>query len=166
ETFPHAIVYIFEALLPVIKSLQATKDLLFKNEHLPVSVLLADTLNREPEHIISKDREELVRKFWEALVRRALISQWCFQTPVTGFNLGCCDLNLIKKYFVTCLAPEGDVKVVNKQNKSVLSFEEYEDCQRLFGENGDEEVFRLAGTLQQRGCRALSGLPGVHASLL
>ena len=72
ETFLHAVAYIFEAMLPVIKSLQATKDLLFKNEHLPVSVSLADTLNREPEHIISKDPEELVRKFWEALVRRAV----------------------------------------------------------------------------------------------
>ena len=75
ETIPHAIVYDFEALLNTIKRLQATKDLLFENEHVPVSVSLADTLNRQPEHISSKDQEGLIRKFWEALVRRRVAIQ-------------------------------------------------------------------------------------------
>lgn len=64
--------YDFEALLDAIKRLQATKDLLFENEHVPVSVLLADILNRELEHICCKDPKEVIRKFGEALVRRAV----------------------------------------------------------------------------------------------
>ena len=48
----------------------ATKDLVFENEHIPVSVSLADTLNREPKHICSKHPQELLRKFWEAILRR------------------------------------------------------------------------------------------------
>lgn len=66
------IVYDFEALLGANKRLQATKDLRFENEHVPVSVSLADTLNRGPEHISSNDPEELVRKFLEGLVRRCV----------------------------------------------------------------------------------------------
>ena len=46
-----------------------------------------------------------------------LISQWCFQIPVVGFNSECYDLNLIKKYFVSHITQLGDVKVANKQNK-------------------------------------------------
>ena len=57
RTFPHAIVYDFEALLDASKRLQPTKDLRFENENVPVSVSLADTLNRNPEHICSKDPE-------------------------------------------------------------------------------------------------------------
>ena len=34
-----------------------------------MSVSLADTFDREPEHISAKDATEVVRKFWEALVR-------------------------------------------------------------------------------------------------
>lgn len=68
ETFLHAIVYIFELLLDVIRRLQATKDLLFKEEHVPVSVSLAAALNREHEHMSSKAPEELIWQFWEALV--------------------------------------------------------------------------------------------------
>lgn len=66
------IVYDFEALLGANKRLQVTKDLWFENEHVPVSVSLADTLNRGPEHISSNDPEELVRKFLEGLVRRCV----------------------------------------------------------------------------------------------
>ena len=47
--------YDFEALLNAMKRLQATKDLLFENEHVPVSVSLADTLNRQPEHTSKKN---------------------------------------------------------------------------------------------------------------
>lgn len=84
------------------------KDLLFKNEHVPVSVSLVETLDRGPTHISSKD-PELVSRFWEELERQAavireemidrlpnglefllgqqqkLIKQWCVQVPVLGF---------------------------------------------------------------------------------
>ena len=39
------------------------KELLFESEHVPVSVLSVDIPKRDPEHISSKDREELIRKF-------------------------------------------------------------------------------------------------------
>ena len=35
-----------------------------------MSVSLADTLNREPEHICLKAPEDLVQKLWETVVRR------------------------------------------------------------------------------------------------
>ena len=42
-----------------------TKDLVYESEHVPLSVSLADMLNRQPEDIIlSKDSKELVRTFW------------------------------------------------------------------------------------------------------
>ena len=41
-------------------------------KRVPVSVSLADILNRELEHICCKDPKELIRKFGEALVRRAV----------------------------------------------------------------------------------------------
>ena len=48
ETFPHAIVFDFEAVLDRSKRRQPTKEVLFENQHIPVSVSLADTLDREP----------------------------------------------------------------------------------------------------------------------
>lgn len=71
ETFPYAIASDFKALLGASKRPQGTKDLLFENEQVPASASLADTLNKEPEHISSKDPEELIRKFREVLERRA-----------------------------------------------------------------------------------------------
>ena len=120
----------------------ATQDLAFENEHIPVPVSLADTLNRKPEHICSKAPEELVQKFWETVVRRGdvlredikqkcfptdfemlpkkqqlAINEWCNQIPVVGFNSGKYDLNLIKKYFVTHVGGEKTVTVAKKQEK-------------------------------------------------
>ena len=68
--FPHAIVHDFEYYQDPTKRTLATQDLAFENEHIPVSVSLADTLNRKPEHICLKAPEELVQKFWETVVRR------------------------------------------------------------------------------------------------
>ena len=45
-----------------------TSDLVFENEHVPVSVSLADTFDGEPKHFSAKGPNELLRKFWEALV--------------------------------------------------------------------------------------------------
>ena len=121
ETFPHAIVYDFESYQDPGKRKAPTAFLVFESEHVPVSVSLADTFDREPEHIVAKDLKEVVRKFWEALVRRgevlrerirqeympedfellpkkqqAIIREWCNQIPVVGLNSGAYDLNLIK----------------------------------------------------------------------
>lgn len=73
ETFPHSIVFDFEAFQDVSKRTEPTPDLIFESEHEPVSVSLADTLNREPEHICSKELQELVRKLREILKMRGAI---------------------------------------------------------------------------------------------
>lgn len=73
ETFPHSIVFDFEAFQDVSKRTEPTPDLIFESEHEPVSVSLADTLNREPEHICSKEPQELVRKLREILKMRGAI---------------------------------------------------------------------------------------------
>ena len=63
DTFPHAIVFDVEALLDTSKRKRAMKDLLFESEYVPMSVSLADILDRVPEHISSKDPKELTRRF-------------------------------------------------------------------------------------------------------
>ena len=122
ETFPHAIVFDFEAVLDRSKRRQPTKELLFENQHIPVSVSLADMLDREPVHICRRDPEELIGRFRKELERRGavirrqmakcipknfhfllakqqlLILQWCRQISVLGFNSGSY-LNMIKKTF-------------------------------------------------------------------
>ena len=65
--------YDFEAYQNPGKKEEPTKFLVFENEHVPVSISLADTFEREPEHIVAKDPKEVIRKFWEALVRRGEI---------------------------------------------------------------------------------------------
>lgn len=57
EMFPHAIE-------------TPTANLVFESEHIPVSVSLADTSDRELERISAKDPKELIRQFWETLIRR------------------------------------------------------------------------------------------------
>ena len=134
ETYPHAIVYDFEAYQDKTKAFQPTKDLKYESEHVPVSVSIADTLNREPEYICSKNPEKLIQKFYEALEHRSAairvevcakympldfegvskprqkaIQQWCEQVPVVGFNSGHYDLYLIRKYFVFPLGQEAGV---------------------------------------------------------
>ena len=61
ETYPHAIVYDFEAYQDTSKAVRLTSDLFYESEHVPISVSLADTLNPEPEYIVSRDPAELIR---------------------------------------------------------------------------------------------------------
>lgn len=44
-----------------------TVDLLYESEHVPISVSLADTLSREPEHIMDERSKRLIERFWESL---------------------------------------------------------------------------------------------------
>ena len=139
ETLPHAIVFDFEAVLDRSKCRQPTKELLFENQHIPVSVSLADTLDQEPVDICSRDPEELIGRFWEELERRGavirrqmakyipkdfhflpakqqfLILQWCRQIFVLGFNSGSYDLNMIKRHFATKIT--GEMKSKSQVNK-------------------------------------------------
>ena len=146
ETYPHAIVYDFESYQDKTKASQPTRDLSYESEHVSISVSIADTLNPEPEYIVSRDPNELLRLFYLALERRSdairediaqkyrppdveglseaqrkLIDQWCDQVPVLGFNSGHYDMKLIRKYFVMHLAQENGVLAAEKEGRVMFS---------------------------------------------
>ena len=139
ETYPHAIVYGFEAYQDKTKASNPTRDLSYESEHVPISVSFADTLNPEPEYISSKDPEELIRLFYQFLVQRSLlirgdveerymppdleglpkeqqnlINQWCSQVPVVGFNSGRYDLQLIRNTSSTILGKKTSCPAKNR----------------------------------------------------
>ena len=142
ETYPHAIVYDFESYQDTSKASCPTRDLSFESEHVPISVSIADTLNPEPEYIVSKDPGELIHLFHQSLERRyeairadvvskfgfpdtdgipakqcKYILQWINQVPVVGFNSGHYDLKLIRKYFVPLMTRDKDVFAAEKNGR-------------------------------------------------
>ena len=142
HTYPHAIVYDFESFQDKTKASNPTRDLSYESEHVPISVSIADTLNSEPEYIVSKDPDELIKLFYQSLERRhtairedvidkfglpdidgitdslgKLIFDWINQVPVVGFNSGHYDLKLINKHFVTQLAQEPGVFAAKKNGR-------------------------------------------------
>ena len=70
KTYPHAIFYDFESFQDSTKRKEATDYLTYENAHVPISVSIGDTLEREPTHICDPDAKELIRKFMEELKRR------------------------------------------------------------------------------------------------
>ena len=70
ETYPHAIVYDFESYQDTSKAERPTCDLSYESEHVPISVSIADTLNPEPEYIVSRDPADLIHRFHQSLERR------------------------------------------------------------------------------------------------
>ena len=143
KSYPHAILYDFEAYGDKNQRKELTDRLTIENVHVPVSVSIGDTHEREPTHICEKDPTELIRKFAEELERRGKnirkrvrdeympaditllpkdqkkkIEEWCDQVPVLGFNSGKYDLNLIKAHFVKKLADTtSKVRVAKNSNK-------------------------------------------------
>ena len=143
KNYPHAIFYDFESYGDESKRKELTDRLTIVNEHVPVSVSIGDTLEREPTHICERDPKIMTRKFVEELERRGRnirkrvreefmpadvallpkdqrkkIEEWCDQVVVTGFNSGQYDLNLIKEYFAEKLADTTNkVRVAKNGNK-------------------------------------------------
>ena len=142
ETYPHAIVYDFEAYQDTSKAVRPTSDLFYESEHVPISVSLADTLNPEPEYIVSRDPAELIRLFHQSLERRheaivadvvkefsftelegiskkqdAEIVKWFYQVPVLGFNSGHYDLKLIRQHFIPLLAQDPGTFAAEKNGR-------------------------------------------------
>ena len=143
KSYPHAILYDFEAYGDNNQRKEPTDSLTIENVHIPISVSIGDTLEREPTHICEKDPAELIRKFAEELERRGKnirtkvrdefmpadvnllpkdqrkkIEEWCDQVPALGFNSGTYDLNLIKKHFAEKLAgTTNKVRVAKHGNK-------------------------------------------------
>ena len=142
ETYPHAIVYDFESYQDTSKAVRPTSDLFFESEHVPISVSLADTLNPEPEYIVSRDPAELIRLFHQSLERRheAIVAavvkefsfsdtegipkkqadeivKWFHQVPVLGFNSGHYDLKLIRQHFIPLLAQDPGTFAAEKNGR-------------------------------------------------
>ena len=142
ETYPHAIVYDFEAYQDKTKASNPTRDLSYESEHVPISVSIANTLNPEPQYICSKDPDELISLFYQSLVQRSLltrgdveesymppdleglpkeqqnlINQWCSQVPVVSFNSGRYDMQLIRKYFIITHLGQENVLSGEKQGR-------------------------------------------------
>ena len=67
---PHAVLYDFEAYGDNNQRKDPTSMLTIENAHVPISVSIGDTLEREPTHICERDPAVLVRKFIEELERR------------------------------------------------------------------------------------------------
>ena len=142
ETYPHAIVYDFESYQDTSKAVRPTSDLFYESEYVPISVSLADTLNPEPEYIVSRDPAELIRLFHQSLERRheaivadvvkefsftelegipekqdAEIVKWFRQVPVLGFNSGHYDLKLIRQHFIPLLAQDPGTFAAEKNGR-------------------------------------------------
>ena len=142
ETYPHAIVYDFESYQDTSKAVRPTSDLFYESEHVPISVSLADTLNPEPEYIVSRNPAELIRLFHQSLERRheAIVAdvvkefsfsdtegipekqgdeivKWFRQVPVLGFNSGHYDLKLIRQHFIPFLAQDPGTFAAEKNGR-------------------------------------------------
>ena len=70
QSYPHAILYDFEAYGDKNQRKEPTETLIIENKHVPASVSLVDTLEREPTHICERDPAVLVKKFMKELERR------------------------------------------------------------------------------------------------
>lgn len=68
--YPHFIVYDFEALFNKEKA-QISDSVSQDAIHIPSSVSIVDSLNKEPEHICFKDPKCLGESFMEAIEHRA-----------------------------------------------------------------------------------------------
>jgi len=138
KSYPHAIFYNFEAYLDKNERREVTDALTFENRHVPISVSVGDTLERDPAELIRKFVEELKRKGREirqivrkefitedicliAKKQRTKIEEWCDQVPVLRFNSGQHDLNLIKEHFADHLCEvKNKVRVAKKGNTAMF----------------------------------------------
>lgn len=142
-SYLHAIVYDFESYFDNKAAINPTVDLTLENNHIPISVSVGSTLEREPIHLCNTDPKELIEEFLETIEdlaqnireemrskflpedfemlskkQRILIQEWIDQVPVLGFNSGKYDLNLITNHFVgaICWTTVKSIKVDKKGN--------------------------------------------------
>ena len=93
--YPHFMVYDSEARLVPLNE-RPTDDLTYLSRHIEISVAVHDTLSEEiPYPSDFQMLPDEVKKQWK---------QWVNEVPVTGFNSGKYDLNMVKKYFVKNIA--------------------------------------------------------------
>ena len=140
--YPDFICYDFEAILQKDFQ-QITDDLSFNQTHIPVSVAIIDTCEKEPTFIINSNADDLVKEFVENLEKRRKkivekvkkeyplpdqdsipnkvleeYEEWCNQVPVLGFNSGKYDINMIKIHFVKIMTDKTkEIFVARNANK-------------------------------------------------
>ena len=91
QSFPHAILYDFEAYCDKNQRKEPTGMLTFESAHVPISVSVRDTLVREPTHICEKNQRSWSASSWKGwssvgktsgpkCERRSCLTTWrCFQ---------------------------------------------------------------------------------------
>lgn len=67
KTYSHAILYDFES--HSAQKQAVTDVLMYESVHVPISVSITDTLERDPMHICDTNKKELIKKFMAELER-------------------------------------------------------------------------------------------------
>jgi len=67
KTYSHAILYDFES--HSAQKQAVTDVLMYESVHVPISVSITDTLERDPMHICDANKKELIKKFMAGLER-------------------------------------------------------------------------------------------------
>ena len=126
--------------------------LTYEAAHVPISVSIGDTLEREPTHICDPDPKQLITRFMEELERRGenirqavrrefmpgdnyfnskqrkKLIERCDQVSVLGFNSGRYDLNLIKEHFAELLADTTNKVFVAKKANTTMFIKNEKFC--------------------------------------
>ena len=73
QSYPFAIFFDFESYGDVNERKNPTEMLPFESKHVPISVSIGDTLNREATHLCNKDNKKLIYDFRNELLVRHLV---------------------------------------------------------------------------------------------
>ncbi|KAL9986602.1 hypothetical protein ACROYT_G000771 [Oculina patagonica] len=128
KSYPHAILYDFEAYGDNNQRKEPTPTLTIENAHVPISVSIGDTLEREPTHICERDPAELVRKFMEELERRGKNIRAQVRAEFMPKDVGLLPKAQRQKIEEWCNQVE--------RNSFVLKLSEWRACKKLFREKG------------------------------
>ena len=69
-SYPNATFFDFESYQGKTRRKQPTPELMIESKHVPISLSIGDTLEREPTHICDAEPKEQIRKFVEEFERR------------------------------------------------------------------------------------------------
>ena len=107
KSYPHSILYDFEAYGDNNHRKESTPTLTIENAHVPISENVGDTLEREPTNICERDPAELVRKFMEEL-RNAE------KTSGPRYERSLCQKTSCRRAQLGQLRPESDQKPLRR----------------------------------------------------
>ena len=67
--YPHFIVYDFEAILAPLNK-HPTDDLTYISRHIPINIVVHDTLSKESGYLVDENPERLIKRFIEVLTEK------------------------------------------------------------------------------------------------